>query len=1108
MQTVLTIGGYVIGNSIAPGIGGQIGAALGAYIGGTLLADDLPTQYGPRLEDRRVQVSAYGADIPFIFGANRVAGNVIWSVDLEEVQSSEEIDSGKGGGPSQTVVTYTYFGTFAVLLGFGVCRGIRRIWADTTLIFDGSVRPPSGNVDYTFYPGNEDQLPDPTIEAAVGVGRAPAYRGFSYIVFNRLALSRFGNRIPNITVEALGDGEYSFDSAQISETKTPRIDNAVQLLDHQIVTLSMPVDGTVRLERIDPITGETLLSVDSPGLGDYTSADANKAFLLIGSMVYVPPINEIWVSVSLPIDEEFLFNSAFYRFDATSLVYTGLIDMGGWGYVVGAYDAVHNVVHAHLGSSQIAAVTYTVIGLDGVHGGLMDGMFYAGGFITGGSNIVVAIGGPSEFGLFRANVVPLVTGGDAGETVTPGAAFIETVDTGTSIPMGAWDNTRQRYVVVAGDHVYTVSDTDPPVVTDTVVSFGPSGAGLSPTDVVYSAALDAIVVTDVVTGHVVMTLLDAETFEVLAERTGAPWVTDLGITRLFPSPIDPGGAIGVGSYAIYTVDLYGSTVGAAVARLSRESGMVDDDFDVSALGQRLRGYLVPNVAPARGAIEQLALGFLFEGAEIDDRIVYVQRGGASKGAITIEDCGVGSEEPAEYPIQITRAKELDLPRRLSVTASDPATSYQPGTQYAIRRAAFAGEEVKLSFAIVLTVDECKQLAEALMYDRWASRERLSWATNRQHAKYTATDPITLDGRRVRILNRTDQGGLIEWEGVGDDQGVIEQSMAGVVPDWEGQTIALQVPTSALMMDLPLLRDADDSAGAYAALWGLAPFWRGGVLMLTRDGGLSYTRVATMGAPGSSVGAAINALGSFDRSSVFDEVNELRVTFSSGPQPESATRDALLAGSNAAAVQSTDGWEIIFYREATLGGDGAWTLRGLLRGMLGTERTMSRHGVSDRVVLLGSSTIRSIDLENADLGVSYPYKAVSIGALIADTPSYGLTVSGERLKPLAPVDLRVARDVATGDATLSWKRRTRVSTRFVGSGGMSVPLGEDSEAYEVDVYGPGSPTAVVRTITGLSSPEAAYSAANQLSDGITPGDDFAWAVYQISAQVGRGHPGVR
>ena len=84
------------------------------------------------------------------------------------------------------------------------------------------------------------------------------------------------------------------------------------------------------------------------------------------------------------------------------------------------------------------------------------------------------------------------------------------------------------------------------------------------------------------------------------------------------------------------------------------------------------------------------------------------------------------------------------------------------------------------------------------------------------------------------------------------------------------------------------------------------------------------------------------------------------------------------------------------------------------------------------------------------------------------------------------------------------RRTRLSTRFTGGAGINTPLGEDSEAYEVDVYDDDTYTTVVRTITGLSAPTATYTSAQQTTDFGSPQAEVFVRVYQISAAVGRGH----
>jgi hypothetical protein len=70
--------------------------------------------------------------------------------------------------------------------------------------------------------------------------------------------------------------------------------------------------------------------------------------------------------------------------------------------------------------------------------------------------------------------------------------------------------------------------------------------------------------------------------------------------------------------------------------------------------------------------------------------------------------------------------------------------------------------------------------------------------------------------------------------------------------------------------------------------------------------------------------------------------------------------------------------------------------------------------------------------------------------------------------------------------------------------LTVPLGEESEAYQVDICTDSTYATVLRTMSS-SAPEVPYGAANQTSDGITPNvDPIYFGVVQISAIVGRGH----
>ncbi|MBY0408383.1 MAG: hypothetical protein K2Q01_11895, partial [Rickettsiales bacterium] len=70
--------------------------------------------------------------------------------------------------------------------------------------------------------------------------------------------------------------------------------------------------------------------------------------------------------------------------------------------------------------------------------------------------------------------------------------------------------------------------------------------------------------------------------------------------------------------------------------------------------------------------------------------------------------------------------------------------------------------------------------------------------------------------------------------------------------------------------------------------------------------------------------------------------------------------------------------------------------------------------------------------------------------------------------------------------------------------VDVPLHEVAEAYEVDVM---DGSAVKRTLTGLSVPQASYTAAMQVVDFGAVQSSVSVRVYQVSGYVGRGYAGV-
>jgi hypothetical protein len=244
---ILGVIGGVVGGIAAPGLAFSIaGAMLGWSIGTTVgsYIDSSRQHYFTadmgRVSDLRITVASYGTSIPQCWGKVRIPGIIIWGTDL--VEHEQDINSGGGGksfggGPTVTTRNYTYTLSCALAL----CRGNRigsghiKIFADDIVILDNLTTPGTPTSQYgtvthaaifdglsnqvgdswtlsdgshvRLYYGTETQLADPLIitsasNTVLPAGSDnPAFRGTCYIVFENFAVTNFGNRLPNFSVE-------------------------------------------------------------------------------------------------------------------------------------------------------------------------------------------------------------------------------------------------------------------------------------------------------------------------------------------------------------------------------------------------------------------------------------------------------------------------------------------------------------------------------------------------------------------------------------------------------------------------------------------------------------------------------------------------------------------------------------------------------------------------------------------------------------------------------------------------------------------------------------------------------------------------------------------
>lgn len=192
-----------------PGMGvtALTGFQIGVTLGSLLFPQTGPPLDKGKLDEIRLQAAQQGTPIPIIYGRNRTAGTVLWASGLKE--TIKTTGGGKGGG-SPATNNYTYTTSMALLVCEGPVSKIRRIWANTTVIYDwrtGGSPTWADWIDPTkvkIYDGTQT-LPDPTIEAAEGAGNVPAFMDLCYVVFEDLPLAEVGNQIPNFLFEVETD---------------------------------------------------------------------------------------------------------------------------------------------------------------------------------------------------------------------------------------------------------------------------------------------------------------------------------------------------------------------------------------------------------------------------------------------------------------------------------------------------------------------------------------------------------------------------------------------------------------------------------------------------------------------------------------------------------------------------------------------------------------------------------------------------------------------------------------------------------------------------------------------------------------------------------------
>lgn len=1049
---------------VAGGVGAVIGFVASGYnpagaqwgyaIGSALYAVSQPGPHseGPRLNDLKATGTDWGQPIPWVAGHPRISGQIVYASQKRQIATTTEQEGGKGSGPTYT--SYTYEVDLLILLTDNEIETFSRIWDNGKLIYsvlNGSsteTLTASASSDkwtrMTVYGGASDQLPDPTYEAAVGIGRAPAYRGRGSIFIEGLKLGTSG-QLPNLTFEIVKFG----DVASGEETMDWDLDRGSGISPPVFYNVAAFAEGGYQYHVVRTGTAYTV---------DVYWVDKGAGPLAQTSYV-VPTMSN---QQPMPYGIGDVSGVCFAN------VLSGLVQecSGGAGTAI-YYNGVGGT--ANTAFSRRGEYTYFAVYssgnvtikkyASGVTGSEIDSVTHAisgdkPGIDTDGTFVYVIdqddlhLFGAGDLSYFSTIALPFTHSGY--NWVSADSSGVYVMEPGATAHLyklngAAWEEVAS----------WTKNDSSS------------EGAGQSP--------------WRVISGNWYRSVFHGS--------SGVSWTQEVwSVTSPTVSPED-------------------ETLESVVEQLMLRAGYDASEFDATALSaitKPVRALSIASIGATRATMELLMQSYYFD-CVLSDKLYFRPRQTTPVATIEWDELGASnSPEGDPDPLKIKYRNELEVPAQMAVSYINVANDYQTGTEFSDRALSEQSSTTGVQIGLGMTPAEAKGIADALVLDNFASIAGTTIKIPFTRPEIEAADVVTVNGDvesyRMRLIRKNDSGGILEFEAVVDDANALLSAQItddDYTPQTEVQGIA---DTLWSTLDIALLRDSDNSPGWYVAAkkGSGGSLWPGAGILNSWDG-VSYAQVASFTSQ-SVFGVTETALDDWEGGNVFDEASRFTVNVGGG-ELSSSTRSAMLADLTINVLLI--GNEIVRFRTATMTAPGVYVLSGFIRGFRGTQWAMTGHATPERVVLLNTNGLRRVATEAAQIDVPRYVEGVTFNKPMSSATPETFTDTGIVLKPFAPRDLRVARD-ASGNITTTWRRMTRLSFRLL-SEGIDPPIGEALELYDAEIYDDNTYTTVVRTFSALTAPEFDYSDTEQTTDFGSPQATIYVHVYQRSAIVGRGYP---
>ncbi len=525
---------------------------------------------------------------------------------------------------------------------------------------------------------------------------------------------------------------------------------------------------------------------------------------------------------------------------------------------------------------------------------------------------------------------------------------------------------------------------------------------------------------------------------------------------------------------------------AVVQELCHASGV--ESLDVVSLFGLVRGFQQADITTARSSLQPLMLAYGFDAFERDGQLIFRNRTAFVQEQISEEDLVLSSE--LDGRVEASRSSDSETSGQVRLGYVDSQSSYELRSVETRFPDDTAVGVSQTELPLALTKSEGLNSVERWLAEARVSRDTIRFALPKSRISIGAGDVVQYDGHRYRV-DRVEQADSQLLDAVRVESGVYLPS------DKADETISVRsftppVPVLPVFLDLPLLTGQEVPHAPHIAV-GADP-WPGsvGVWSSSEDAGYELNRLIAASAV---IGVTESSL-TFHSPGLWDRGAPLRVKLIGG-ELSSASRTAVLNGANAMAIGDGSGanWEVFQFSNAQVVAPDTYELSDRIRGQLGTDGIMPSVWPAGSTVVLLDLALLQIDLALSSRGLARHYRVGVASRGFEDSNVTHLTEAfdGIGLRPYPIAHLRASD--AAGDFLLTWKRRTRVDGDTWQSA--EVPLGEDSEAYQIRVI---QASAIVAEYT-VNQPQFNYTAAMRTGDAVSGAFDIA--VAQLSNSFGPG-----